>query len=155
MSYDLNFACGKTIDEVKAALEDPHDPDCTTIEQRRVVAKRLMEVEDGFELFESPNCIELSHPKGIQVSMFGSSAAISFPYWHEGAEAVKVFEKIRSYAKILVDAFGYAILDPQIDALITPESIGDDQVASNDETMKMIQTHILPSVRPKPWWKFW
>ena len=155
MSYDLNFARGNTIDEVNAALEDTDGPDCTTIEQRREVAKRLMEVEGGFELFESPDCIELSHPKGIQVLMFGSSAAITVPYWHEGAEAVKIFEKIRFYARILVDSFGYAILDPQIDALITPESIGDDQVESNDATMKMIQTHILPSVRPKSWWKFW
>ena len=155
MSYDLNFARGKTIDEVNAALEDTDGPDCNTFEQRREVGQRLMEVEDGFELFESPTCVELSHPNGIQVSMFGCSAAITVPYWHQGAEAVNVFEKIRSCARILVDSFGYAILDPQIDALITPESIGDDQVASNDATMKIIQTVIQPNARPKPWWKLW
>lgn len=165
MSYDLQFAKCDSSDSFEEALEEAEERspvDAEKQQAKKVLAEALSEFDSGLEIFDSPQArdIELNHDVGIQILLCDNSAHIGVAYWHEGDEARTTFEKLRSYSRIICDTTGYALYDPQIEAVIQPDSIGGDQVATSGSVVadlnKRLPDNQNSSSKPeKPWWKFW
>lgn len=105
--------------------------------------------------------VELNGPddgNGIQITVYGTWASVTVPYWHQGPRAEIVWDEIWGYLRILSSVGGFQAYDPQLDrpldlAIDRSEVIlGYEQTV--EATLRMVQSRSSQDAR-RPWWKFW
>ncbi len=110
-------------------------------------------------------CIELSPQESdlaegalvVQVTIYPSQVSLTIPYWYQDKAAIKVFEKILGYLKVIRQQSGYFAYDSQIDKAFDPAAM---QSLDHRQYKKVMgkMPEILANAEGKPakrWWKFW
>ena len=104
------------------------------------------------------NHIELNPPQtdlATQLTVYWDHVFITIPYWYTGAEADQVFVQLTGYLRVIQEAAGFFVYDPQTERAFDPtkEEFGDhseyDRIAEN------LPAIIAQGEPSKPWWKFW
>ena len=80
-------------------------------------AAALLAVDPAAERFEDEDHIELNLD-AMQISVYARSAAITVPYWFEGADAERVMARAFEYARVLAETCGYTVWDPQTESVV-------------------------------------
>lgn len=103
----------------------------------------------------------MNTPEGelaTQITIYGDTVSITVPYWYSGDEAKEVFKNITKYAKVIRQAVGYFVYDPQAEKVFDPlnESIfGLDIYQNMTEQVYKLKKEQVAKLNKKPWWKFW
>ncbi len=185
MSYDIY--CYKSrldrpdLEEAQTAIEvDDETETISDPETKQKIVKALIEYNPRLESFDFDyqeiaklqgisideakkafSHIELNTPEGdlaTQITIFDNNVSITVPYWYSGDKATEVFDKISNYAKIIRQAVGYFVYDPQTDKVFDPltENIfGLDVYQSMTGQVEKMKTEQSQKIEEKPWWKFW
>lgn len=107
--------------------------------------------------------IELNTPDGdlaIQMTVYDNHVYINVPYWYKGDQAKKLFQDIKSYIKIIREAAGYFVFDPQIGQVFDPAENGFDGLSKylsvSEHIEEMVNGQDTKHIQPKKaWWKLW
>lgn len=106
--------------------------------------------------------IEINSPEGdlaIQITVYDNHVSFSVPYWYQGRKAEQLFDQLRTYIKIIREAAGYFIYNPQTGEVFDPaekEFDGLNKYLSVSEHMdEWINPNNDTQKSKKPWWKFW
>ena len=184
MSYDIycyKSKLGRTnLEEAQAIVELEEEESSSDSETKLKIAKALIEYNPKFESFEFDyeeisklqgttvdeakkafDHIELNTAEGelaTQIIIFGDTVSITVPYWYSGDNATEVFNNINQYAKVIRQAAGYFVYDPQTEEVFDPlnENIFDLNIyQSMTHQVKKMKTDQIKKSNKKPWWKFW
>ena len=115
-------------------------------------------VEKAREKFDH---IELNTPEGdlaTEITIYGRFVSITVPYWYSEDNAGDVFKKISDYTKIIRQAVGYFVYDPQLENVYDPLIQDFNGLAVYQSTTEVVQQKMNEksrSVKKKPWWKIW
>jgi len=107
--------------------------------------------------------IEINPREGeiaIRMTIYGNHVYINFPYWYKGDDAVKLFEQIKSYIKLIRETSGFFVFDPQTGKTFDPAENNFDGLDKYLSMMVFIDELIRPDITKdnkskKPWWKIW
>jgi hypothetical protein len=162
VSYDLYlFDCapGDDPDELHERLEQltdedeqsGSDPDVDA--RNRRIAETLMSAHPQFSEseIEEGREFELSDPDGLQISLYGQQAAITFPYW-DSLDARKLMAQVRDASRIINAATGWCLFDPQVERVVDPARESVDITAAFDHGREQLR-RVVGGEPARPWWK--
>jgi hypothetical protein len=104
--------------------------------------------------------IELNGPEkgnGIQITLYDDNASITIPYWHQPEAARLVFGEVWRYLRVLRDAGGFFVYDPQLDRVVDLNADLPDVIREYGRVVAKIP-EIVEQGKPqskRPWWKLW
>ena len=92
---------------------------------------------------------------GVQIQLFDDEAALTIPYWHEGAKAEACFAQVWEIIGVICHETGYAIFDPQMDRTLNEGENFDAALQTYAKLMRKVSRDPDLGGRkpPKPWWK--
>ena len=182
MSYDFNLSepqedrSSEQIDDADSEELGIPDPEPAKEERKKRVTDRLIAKStklapfsvDFEEIAKSKKItveeakkkyrdIELNGPEdgnGIQITLSDDEAFVTVPYWHQGAEAFRVFEEVWSYLEIIELEAGYLTDDPQIGRVLDLRADFDASLACYQQVIGDMKNH-FSAKRSKRWWEFW
>lgn len=136
MSYDLTFLPKNEDESWEQAFEvmeeraeegtETGSPDEEA--WARIVAEARQLLGD-VELHENAHHLELDHePTGIQVSLFGTEAGITVPYWYKGSDASTIVGLIYRLGLVVERHTGLVGYDGQVE-LAVAEAAGQPELA--------------------------
>lgn len=105
--------------------------------------------------------IEINHPEGdlaLQITVYDNHVFLTVPYWYQGHDAEKLFQRIEAYVKIIRDTAGYFVYDPQTGQVFDPTEIRFDGLNKYLSVSGRLDEMVNPQSAPtdkKPWWKIW
>jgi hypothetical protein len=116
--------------------------------------KLVTDVKREFQKFEL-NSAE-NEPE-IHIEIFDYHVTLTIPYLYQDAVAKSVFERLKSYIKIINDTVGYFVYDPQTGEAFNPINNKFDglrKYLSVSENIDDIFKPVEQIKSKKPWWKF-
>lgn len=107
--------------------------------------------------------IEINTPDGdisVQLTVFDNHVYINVPYWYKGDHAKQLFQDLKSYIKIIREASGYFVFDPQTGQVFDPTKNSFDGLSKYLSVSEHFEDiingeNIVQTQTRKPWWKFW
>lgn len=148
MSYDVylyKLAPGATLEAVLESLDSDDDGPVRADpalsprlgeDERRYLAQAVREIEPTMEAFEDDDCIELATPEeddlALEMQIFDSEVAIGFPYWHTGAGAGAMVDRVLRIVSVFTQR-GFACWDPQVERELDPARDRDEIVETFSE----------------------
>jgi hypothetical protein len=155
--YALRVPTGMTVEDALEAQEEEVDRKPTSTERAAMerLADALTEVDPNAERFDGGDLIELTG-EAVQVSVFATSAGLSVPYWFDEAEADPVLERALEYARVLREAGGYTIYDPQLGETLDDDSSArllGESYSPGRNAVRRLESEAEHPARPR--WQFW
>ena len=86
----------------------------------------------------------------MQISLFGSSGAITLPYWREN-EAQSVLQKLDHVLRLVLENSEFAAFDPQTEQEATLQSGLTKATAATF----VVGTATIQRISKRPWWRLW
>ena len=102
--------------------------------------------------------IELNPPDGdlaTQLTVYWDHVSITIPYWYTGTKADEVFAQLSAYLRVIHDATGFFVYDPQTDRAFDPTKEEFGNHAEYDRIAENLPAIVAQADASKPWWKFW
>jgi hypothetical protein len=104
--------------------------------------------------------VELNPPEGdlaIQLTVHDDYVFVSFPYWYKGGNASELFSQCLEYLRVIRQAAGFFVYDPQLGAAFDPERTGvsDGQRCYENTVNNLPKILAQRSVKKRRWWKLW
>ncbi len=162
MSFDLILmykseteSWDDALERAEGSTDAPTTLSSSRVSQWEAVAAQL--VDHGYQQYEGPGFIELTHPEmAIQIHLSENEASVAAPYWYQGKDAGAVLGEMVRTVAVIQDASGWALYDPQAGAGVTDVA---DLMTSGTKTMertaRFVATKVNRSGASRPWWKFW
>jgi len=126
MSYDLNLFLPAPGEDLEDAFEREcclgsndllHPPEDGLV-QAETMSKKLQTIEPNLRCDIISEHVELTDPRGIQISLFSArSAAIRVPYLHYPEEIKATAKYLREYLTIF-GQYGFYAQDPQFERIV-------------------------------------
>ena len=93
--------------------------DAAAVARNRRLAQALCALNPRFDESEFDGGIELSDESGVQISLFGDQAAITFPYW-DSLDPAELTTQIGDASKLIATETGWRLYDPQLEQFTDP-----------------------------------
>lgn len=92
---------------------------------------------------------------GVQIQLFDDEAALTIPFWHEGAKAEACFAQVWEIIGVICRETGYAVFDPQMDRALNEGENFDAALQTYAKLVRKVSRDPdLGGRKPaKPWWK--
>jgi len=90
---------------------------------------------------------------GIQITLWGDTASISMPFWHEGEAAKSAFAKMCEYVACLEQYGGYRTWDPQTGDFMDIQGEIDAVGRVYSGGVQALRAAVKSGDRR--WWEFW
>jgi|tagenome__1003787_1003787.scaffolds.fasta_scaffold20117585_2 hypothetical protein len=133
-------------DEEREEEIDDAPPTASEREQMERLASAVAALDPSAERYDGDDVIEFT-TDAIQVSLFAREAAITMPYWFDGAEAEQQLARMTAYAQVLREHGGYTVIDPQTEEVVGDTAIAADTYAGTREAVKRIGNE------KRRWWR--
>jgi len=123
--------------------------------QWETVATEL--VNHGYEQYQGPGFIELTHPTmAIQIHLSESEASVAAPYWYQGEDAEAALGEMIRTVSVIQQASGWALYDPQAGSGVSDVAeLMSSATKTMDQTARFVATKVTGGSTARPWWKFW
>jgi hypothetical protein len=157
VSYDIRLLLVKDGESVlDVAYRDEIADEPYTSERRARNLKIVEALEAAYpelDRFESDHHFELTDLKGgtgLQVSLFGSSGAVTLPYWHQH-DADRVLKQVDDILRIILENSPFVAFDPQTEQELTAKG----GVSATAKPAYAFGVAATKKIGKNPWWRFW
>lgn len=95
----------------------------------------------------------------VRLDIYNNHVHINFNYTYHKEQAAAIINKAINYVKVIRDAAGYFVSDPQLGKVFDPAINYPDILEKFLDTAKLLPGYVEQNETPidnrKPWWKFW